>query len=231
VSDKTKGDWRDRRYSQVYRSDDQTLALCRGFYDERGQAPPGNLGVDFDYRSFARIRIVKQDTRLPMTVCIAFDPNEGNPDKASISARDIPSVTAAELVLLRRSYVPVKQVVGNMSLAGSIEVPARLGALGIALSFSSECDAVDILVSLFHAQGEYMGEIPELGPRYASGRWITGYSFTTNERLSIEEWQDAVSRTNMSIERFYKTSQTGDDDATDSLRLVTMPVLVSGVPG
>jgi hypothetical protein len=185
VSDVTKGDWRDRRYSQTFRSEVSTLALCRNYADEENE-----IGNVCDIQSYARIRIIKQDTRLPMNVCVAFDIDAGNPDKAIISGRQVPTINAAELLLVRRSYVPVKQIVGNISQAGSIDFPARLGALGIALEFSSDCDAVEMFVKLVCAQGE-KAPPTEARSRYATGRWIVGYSFTTNERLSIEEWTDA----------------------------------------
>jgi hypothetical protein len=169
----------------------------------------------------ARIRVIKSDLRLPTTVFVAFDPDGGNPDRASISSssNSVPhpalKAEVSELLLARRSYVPILKVVGSNLAVGRIDAPSRPGALGFAWRLSDECDAIDLNVQLPHAVGEQISEYD-----YWFGRWIVGYSFTTNERLSREEWVTAVTGTNMSVEVH------GDTNATTGI-----PYIVKDFPG
>jgi hypothetical protein len=51
--------------------------------------------------------------------------------------------------------------------------------------------------------GEKTGQTRGEGvPIYYGGRWICGYSITCNDRLSQEEWNDAVTKCNMMVELF-----------------------------
>lgn len=187
-----KTDNRQANHIQVYRSEALTLARTAGM-----RPFPENA----TRYAMARIRLIKSDLRLPTMVFVAFDPDGGNPDKASISSAgyQLPNpalkASVSELILAKRAYVPILKLVGSGIDVGYVDVPNRPGALGFAWRVSDECDAIDLNVQLPHAVGEMRGE-----GDYWHGRWITGYSFTTNERLSREEWAKAASETNISIE-------------------------------
>lgn len=193
-------DDRQTNHIQTYKSEVLTLART---------AISNPLPPNYCYSANARIKVIKSDFRLPLTVFVAFDPDGGNPDRAIITSSTVPDINGqipglkanvSELILARRSYVPILKAVGSILDLGKVDVPSRPGALGFAWRVSDECDAVDISVQLPHAVGEQIG-VNEYGdPTYWYGRWVTGYSFTTNERLSREEWALAAAGTNMSIE-------------------------------
>lgn len=178
-------DDRQRNYFQKYTADTKTLAVTHDWQ------PASNTCTLVT----ARIRITREDTRLPMTVMLAFDPDGGSPDEATITSRQNPRIVLSELVLCRRSYVPILKAVGSDLIAGHLDMPTRPGALGFAWKVSDECDAVDIRAQLPHALGAV--QFKDSINHYFGGRWVVGYSFTTNERLSKEEWSLYVSRTNL----------------------------------
>ena len=190
----TEKDTRQRRYFQTYRSETKTLALCRDESLEMATATFVNV----------RVRIRKEDRRLPLQFYCAFEPDGGSPDMAGISGGVQPEVTVREMVLLNRSYIPVVNRVGSTSLGGALAFPGRQGSLGFAIDINADCDAVDISLHL----GQALGEVGPTGKRF-SGRWICGYSITCNDRLSAEEWQSAVSKCNMQVECFSDQEQGG----------------------
>lgn len=203
----TKTDNRQANHIEVYRSETKTLARTSSILDDPNE--------NYCQSAIAYIRVIKSDLRLPMMVYVGFDPDGGDPNNASIIASQInpplqpPSLKAnvSELLLCRRSYIPILKVVGSSLSVGKVEIPSRPGALGFAYRISDECDAADFTVELPCAFGALKGyEIGEDGqpidslPIYYGGRWICGYSFTTNERLSREEWTAAVTGTNMMVD-------------------------------
>jgi hypothetical protein len=192
----TDKETRQRRYFQTFRSETKTLALCR---DEN---PDISSIANFVN---ARIRIRKEDRRLPLQFYVAFEPDGGSPDKAIISGAIQPEVTVREMVLLNRSYIPVVNRIGSTALGGALGFPGRQGCLGFAIDISADCDAVDISLHLGQALGDL---VPGLSKRY-SGRWICGYSITCNDRLSQEEWQSAVSKCNMQCESYSDQAASG----------------------
>lgn len=214
---------RDNRqilHYEKYRSEVLTLALTSsGFTLNSFGQRTTELGTGFLCLSAkSRIRVRKEDLRLPMTCFVAFEPDGGDPTKASINAfstlrEDVGGlrVAIAELMLVRRSYVPILRLVGSSIEAGLVTVPNRPGALGYAFRVSDECDCVDIEAELPYACGDQTfntAERPGEPPRLVnwSGRWVFGYSFTTNERLGREEWSDAASKTNVMIETTANTT-------------------------
>lgn len=200
-------DNRQANHIEVYRSEAKTLARTSSILDDPNE--------NYCQSAQAYIRVIKSDLRLPMTFYVGFDPDGGDPNKASIIVSQLnppkqpPALRAAvaELILCRRSYIPIMRVVGSILDVGKIEIPSRPGALGFAYRVSDECDAVEFSVELPCALGDIKGyETGEDGrpdyslPIYFGGRWVCGYSFTTNERLSREEWTTAVTGTNMMVE-------------------------------
>lgn len=194
---------RRREYFQTYRSEPRTLAVCAD--TNKGQA---NSGTYLDLR----LRVRKEDHRLPMFVTVAFEPDGGspddvvlspgaaapyNPDGTSASAvpgGSVPTVAVAELVLLNHSYAPINRSLGNLGMPqGPVAMDTRKGSQGMAIPVSGECDAVDIFLHLVQALGAF---IPGSTTRYG-GRWSAQYCFTCVDRLSREEWEVAVNSANM----------------------------------
>ena len=195
-------DDRQRKYFQTYRSETKTLALTADRYQVDYT---GNICQFVN----ARIRIRKEDRRLPLIFYVAFEPDGGTPDKAIITGDLMPQVTVRECVLLNRSYIPIVNRIGSTSIAGGNFFPGRQGCLGFAIDISADCDAVDIALHLTQALGELDGGNDDGRPTRFGGRWICGYSLTCNDRLSQEEWNDAVTKCNMMCETFSDTPYSG----------------------
>ena len=181
-----ESDYRRREYFQTFNSPTETLALCSD--DTQDTLPSGATEVS------ARIRIAKLDRRLPLFIVIAFEPDAGNPDLASITTDKTPNLTVADCVLRNHSYVPVVRRVGNALT--SINFPSRMGTLGIALEVCSDVDAADIKVNLYQALGNTLNGF-NTNVRRPGGRWTVGYSITCSDRLTREEWETAVRSVNM----------------------------------
>jgi len=181
-------DNRQREYFQTFRSETKTLCQCLPL-------PYG----DSNLASYAdcRIRIVKHDRRLPLFVAVFFEPNGGDSAEALITSNDIPTVRVDELLLCRRSYVPICNVIGNARNGAPIAFPMRKGALGLAVEISRDCDAADVYVHLVQALGAI--NLQDNGRRFG-GRWIAQYAITCQERLSREEWTKACAETNMQVD-------------------------------
>jgi hypothetical protein len=190
-SGKDKDD-RQRKYFQTYRSETKTLALTIDGMQPNGVTTFVN----------ARIRIRKEDRRLPLIFYCAFEPDGGSPDLCIIATELMPQVTVRECVLLNRSYIPVVNRIGSTALAGGNFFPGRQGCMGFAVDISADCDAVDISLHLTQALGALDGGNDDGRPTRYGGRWICGYSLTCNDRLSQEEWNDAVTKCNMMCETF-----------------------------
>jgi hypothetical protein len=185
-------------YFQKYTAEPKTLALC----EERHDASPGLVE-----ELTARIRITKEDRRLPLFVVIAFEPKGGNPDGAEIVVAGTPTITVTELQLLNRSYVPILRDIGNPRPGGPIAFPCRKGTLGIAVEIHPDCDAVDIRAYLLPAMGELKSDS---GNERWGGRWSVTYTMTCNDRLSREEWTAAIQQTNMQVElNYYNPTGSG----------------------
>jgi hypothetical protein len=191
-------DDRQRKYFQTYRSETKTLALTADRYTDNT--------CQFVN---ARIRIRKEDRRLPLIFYVAFEPDGGSPDMAVISGELMPTVTVRECILLNRSYIPVINRIGSTVTSGGNCFPGRQGCLGFAIDISADCDAVDISLHLTQALGELNGGTDDGRPTRFGGRWICGYSLTCNDRLSQEEWNDAVTKCNMMCETFSMAPRDG----------------------
>lgn len=195
-------DYRQRKFFQVFRSETKTLALCS---DE------GALeGIGSNYVN-ARVRIKKEDRRLPLIFYVAFEPDGGSPDKASMSSGLLPAVTVREQILLNRSYIPIVNRIGSTALGGSNPFFSSQGPLGFAIDIGADCDAVDVSMHLTQALGQVRTDKTkgENAPLRYGGRWICGYSITCNDRLSQEEWTDAVNKVNMMTEIYADISNSG----------------------
>ena len=208
----TDKDTRQRKFFQTYRSETKTLAICRDVY-----APQGNSFLATFIN--ARIRIRKSDRRLPLQFAVAFEPDGGSPDLAFIACPEEPKVSARELVLFNRSYIPVVNRIGNVNLGGANVFAHQMGSTGLAIDFSDDCDAVDISLHLTQALGEIdINSNPDPTRRkHFGGRWIAGYSITVTDRMSYEEWERAVQECNMMVDS-YSDSPGG------------VPILCNGVP-
>ena len=191
-------DLRQRQYFQTYRSETKTLALT---VDRQWGLSTGFVN--------ARVRIRKEDRRLPMIFYCAFEPDGGSPDMAFIAGEQQPSITVRECVLLNRSYIPIVNRLGSAVLGGGNSFPNRRGSLGVGIDINADCDAADISLHLVQALGEKKGVDNEGSPIYHGGRWICGYSLTCNDRLSQEEWNDAVTKCNMMVDMFTDTNWDG----------------------
>lgn len=203
-------DNRQRKFFQTYRSETKTLAICRdtSFSDGLNRCTFVN----------ARVRIKKADRRLPLQFCVAFEPDGGSPDLAIVSTLEMPKITARELVLFNRSYIPVCNRIGNVNLGGGNVFAQQKGSTGVAIDFSSECDAIDISMHLVQALGDIDPStlLPEVQPTRFGGRWICGYSITVTDRMSQEEWELACQECNMSAE-VYSDSNGGVAILTNGL--------------
>lgn len=191
-------DYRQKRHFQVYRSETKTIALCRDIQFASFDTP--------GFASFvnARIRIRKEDRRLPIQFMVGFEADGGSPDFAQIAVQEYPSISVRELVLLNRSYVPVVNRIGNSNFGGANKFATQRGSLGIALNLEADCDAIDIALHLTTALGDIdpLTVGTDSRPTRFGGRWICGYCITVNDRMSIEEWENAVQKCNMMVECF-----------------------------
>jgi hypothetical protein len=179
---------RQTEYHQKFSADSKTLALC----SERSDGAP-----ELCTSVGARIRITKEDRRLPLFFVVAFEPEGGSPDDAEIVVTGTPTIIVTELQLMNRSYVPIVRDLGNPRAGGVVAFPSRKGTLGICCEVHADCDAVDITLNLLPALGGFKHN--QSGPRWG-GRWSATYSMTCNDRLSREEWTTAVQQTNMRVE-------------------------------
>jgi hypothetical protein len=181
-------DNRQAEYHQKYSAESVTLALC----SERSDGAP-----ELCTSLRTRVRITKDDRRLPLYFVVAFEPEGGSPDAAEIVVTGTPSIVVAELQLMNRSYVPIVRDLGNPRVGGAVAFPSRKGTLGICAEIHADCDAVDIHLELLPALGGFIHD--RSGPRWG-GRWSCTYSFTCNDRMSREEWTTAVQQTHMQVE-------------------------------
>lgn len=179
-------DYRKREYFQTFSSPIETLALCSD--DTLETVPTGATEV------IARIRITKPDRRLPLFLVIAFEADAGNPDYASITTDKTPTISIADCVLRNHSFVPVFRKIGNTF--SPVNFPCRQGTLGIAVEACADVDAADILVKLYQALGNTTNGF-NTNVRRPGGRWTVGYSLTCTDRLTREEWENAVNSVNM----------------------------------
>ena len=189
-------DDRQREYFQTFRSETKTLAICA----------PG-ITPNNRYATFinSRVRITKQDRRLPLLFFVAFEPDGGSPDDAHMASSVESKITVRELVLLNRSYIAIVNRLGTTELGGALDFSSQRGSLGIAIPITNDCDAVDIAIHLGAALGGQKSPSP--GDCFG-GRWICGYSITCNDRLSSEEWHNAVNRSNMQVDTYCNATET-----------------------
>jgi hypothetical protein len=203
-------DTRQRKHFQTYRSETKTLAICRDIvaFAQTHRCTFVN----------ARVRIRKEDRRLPLQFVIAFEPDGGSPDLSIIATSEDPKISVRELVLFNRSYIPIVNRLGSVSIGGPVSFATRKGSLGAAIDITAECDAVDISLHLVQALGDIdatQTPIEGRAVRYG-GRWICGYCITVNDRMSSEEWEEAVQRCNMQVEVY--------SDAVNGV-----PVIINGL--
>ena len=210
-------DTRQKRFFQTYRSETKTLAICR---DLQSIQRPSFVCTFVN----ARVRIRKSDRRLPLQFCVAFEPDGGSPDMAIISQPEEPKISARELVLFNRSYIPVVNRIGNVNLGGANIFASQKGSTGLAIDFSDDCDAIDVAMHLTQALGDFNTLAPYGEGQFLrfGGRWICGYSITVTDRMSSEEWERAVQECNMMVECFSDRQSFGDTQGG-------VPILTSGV--